>query len=188
MTENQQIILQGKEALKHNTGLLNAAETPKKKKKCKRGLVFAKARQERYLAVLKETGEPAAACEEVGILSRTVNGYRKKYPEFAEAEAEAMRTYRARLAMKVHERGVDGIQEPVFWQGIIVGWVTKYSDRMLELQVKRHIPEYRDKVTVENNHSGAVGLLADLGNLPENIRAELKDLLKKVEGLEADEE
>jgi len=141
---------------------------------------FTEARQTRYFEAIKEHGEPDLARDEVGITYETVRLHRKKTPGFAEAEEEALRIYRARLAAKVHERGYEGVQEAIYWQGMVVGWVTKYSDRMLELQVKRHIPEYRDKVTVQNEHSGSIGLLSDLSQLPAEIRGDLKKVLKKL--------
>jgi phenylacetate-coenzyme A ligase PaaK-like adenylate-forming protein len=58
---------------------------------------------------------------------------------------------------------------------------------MLELQVKRHIPEYRDKVTVKNEHSGSIGLLSDLSQLPADIRDDLKKVLEKLAKVQEDE-
>ena len=50
-------------------------------------------------------------------------------------------------------RAIDGFEEPVFYQGAVVGAVRKYSDRMLELLLKGHAPEkYKDRV----QHSGDV--------------------------------
>jgi hypothetical protein len=141
---------------------------------------FDEKRQAQYLSALREYGEAPLAREEVGISWETVKKQRKKDPGFVELEQEAQRIYRARLAAEVHRRGMEGIEEPIYWNGKIVGYITKYSDKMLELHVKRHIPEYRDKVTVKNEMSGSLGLMTDLSELPDDIRRDLKSILERL--------
>ena len=190
MANDDSLLKQAKALLKHNS----MAKPPSSKDRYTRrhpGTVdkrFTSARQEKYLNALKEHGEEALARDEVGIHRETVKRHRLKTPGFNEAEEEAMRIYRARLAATVHRRGVDGVQEPIYWNGLVVGWVTKYSDRMLELQVKRHIPEYRDKVTVNQEHSGTVALLSDLSKLPPDIRTDLKAIIKRIEQHQEDQD
>jgi hypothetical protein len=141
---------------------------------------FTPKRQEEYLSVLQEKGEPALARQEVGIGVKTVSELRRKEPEFGAREDEAMRIYRASVAAEIHRRGIEGVQEPIFWNGTIVGWITKYSDRMLELHAKRHIPEYRDHQVVEQKVTGAVEIMGDLRRVPPPLRKELRQLLEKV--------
>lgn len=167
-------------ALKHNAKQVATKRPRGKQKAGTLGTNFTEERRQRYLDELQEHGEPALARREVGITAEAVRQHRKKTKGFAEAEEEAMRVYRAGLALEIHRRGVEGVQEPIYWQGMVVGWVTKYSDRLLELHAKRHIPEYRDKFTVTNEHSGTIGLLSDLSGLPADVRRDLKKVLKKV--------
>lgn len=179
-----------KAALKHNLEAAKAAAPKQTRGKNKAGTAssrFTPKRQEHYLAVLEETGEPALARHEVGFTYETIRQHRMKNPGFEEAEEEALRIYRAKLAQEVHRRGVEGVQEPIYWNGMVVGWVTKYSDRLLELHIKRHNPEYRDKFTVKQEHSGAVGLLADLSGLPKDIRNDLEVMLEKLAKAQEDE-
>lgn len=169
-------------ALKHNRKQLAAVGGRSKPRPGRSNGRFTDQRRQRYLDALQEHGEPALARREVGVTYATIKNHQNKDSDFNEACQESMRIYRAKLAKKVHDRGYDGVQEPVYWNGMVVGWITKFSDRMLELQVKRHIPEYRDKVTVQNEHSGAIGLLADISELPAEIRGDLKKILEKVKG------
>lgn len=76
--------------------------------------------------------------------------------EFAKACEEALQTYRETLEMEVHRRAVKGWDEPVYQKGEFVGTIRRYSDRLLELQVKRHVPEYRDKFSVAAEVKGGV--------------------------------
>lgn len=76
--------------------------------------------------------------------------------EFAKACEEALQTYRETLEMEVHRRAVSGWDEPVYQKGEFVGTIRRYSDRLLELQVKRHIPEYRDKFSIAAEVKGGV--------------------------------
>jgi len=172
-----------KAALKHNREAAKAAAPKQTRGKNKAGTTssrFTAKRQQLYLDAIEEHGEPALARQEVGFTYETIRQHRLKNPEFAEAEEEALRIYRAKLAKEVHRRGVEGVQEPIYWNGMVVGWITKYSDRLLELHIKRHNPEYRDKFTVKQEHSGAVGLLADLSGLPKGIRDDLETMLEKL--------
>jgi hypothetical protein len=176
-----------KAALKHNTEAAKAVQARGKNKSGTVSSRFTPKRRQHYLDVLQETGEPALARQEVGFTYETIRQHRLKNPDFEEAEEEALRIYRAKLAQEVHRRGVEGVQEPIYWNGMVVGWVTKYSDRLLELHIKRHNPEYRDKFTVKQEHSGAVGLLTDLSGLPKEIRDDLEVVLEKLAKAQEDE-
>lgn len=142
---------------------------------------FTEARRQEYLDRLKEVGEDGRvmARRAVGVTKATIVGYREKDPEFRELEEEALRIYRARIAEEIHRRGIDGVQEPIYHQGVVVGWVTRYSDKLLALHAKRHIKEYRDHYTVEQEHSGSINLLADLESLPADLRERLRGLLRE---------
>ena len=71
-------------------------------------------------------------------------------------------------------RAVEGVDEPVFQQGRLVGFVRKYSDRLLELAAKGTLPEkYRERF----EHTGAGG--APLFALPMTCRVDLGNLPKE---------
>lgn len=67
------------------------------------------------------------------------------------------------LREEARRRGVDGWDEPVFQGGQQVGVVRKYSDRMLELELKRRDPAYREnhRLEVTGANGGPVAVQAD---------------------------
>ena len=132
-----------------------------------------------YLNVLEETGEHVIARREVGVSHATVNAARKKDKDFFEAEAEALRVYRAKLAMEINRRGFKGWDEPVYYLGKEVGYVRKYSDRLAELHIKRHCPEYRDRVQVDQTNVNADLPMKDLSKLSKESRADLRKILQR---------
>lgn len=69
---------------------------------------------------------------------------------------QALQDYRESLEAEVHRRAVDGWDEPVYQKGEMVGLIRRHSDRMLELLIKKNIPEYRDKVSVDASVKGGV--------------------------------
>jgi len=77
-------------------------------------------------------------------------------PELKEMEERALEIYRERLSLAIHNRAVNGWLEPVYFQGNLSGYKRQFSDRLLELQAKRHIPEYREKHEVDMNVKGGV--------------------------------
>jgi len=80
------------------------------------------------------------ACRIVGINPRTVYDAVKLHPKFADAMAVARRIAIERLEEEAHRRAVEGVAEPVFYQGEEVGTVQRYSDRLLELLLEANKP------------------------------------------------
>jgi hypothetical protein len=96
------------------------------------------------------------ACVAAGISMRYLNKITQAFPVLKEIVEDARAIYCDRVAEAIHNRAVNGWDEPVFYQGEQVGEITKYSDRLLELLAKRHIPEFRDHTTSDVNVSGGV--------------------------------
>lgn len=80
----------------------------------------------------------------------------KQIEDLAEAAQEY---YRQKISHTVHDRAIHGWDEPVYYKGDVVGHVRRFSDRLLELQAKRHCPEYRDKSQMDLNVAGGVLLI-----------------------------
>jgi hypothetical protein len=152
------------------------------------GRVFDAARREQFLEHLALHGLRAKAAREVGVCLQTVMRHLTDDPLFAEGYQHAFAQYREILEEEIHRRGVVGVQEPIFWQGAIVGWVTRYSDRLLMEHARRHIPEYREAIKVEQTtqHGGSIAVgLADLAKLSTESRAELRRILEREGGRHA---
>jgi hypothetical protein len=68
--------------------------------------------------------------------------------EFREQIAEARGRGAETIRDEIRRRAIEGVDEPVFHQGDVVGHVRKYSDRLLGMMAKAHLPEYRERVEV----------------------------------------
>lgn len=103
---------------------------------------------------------------------------RERDPDFAQAWDEALAMARGAIEAELHRRGVEGYEEPVWWQGKEVGSVTKYSDALLLARIRAIAPEYRPKQQVE--HSGGVEMKPlQLEELSSRQRDLLRELLEE---------
>lgn len=98
----------------------------------------------------------AHACISQGVSYRQFGDLCKAFPALQALKDEAKDLYRDKVSRAVHNRAIDGWLEPVFYKGELIGYIRKFSDRMLELQAKRYIPAYRDKSAVDLNVAGGV--------------------------------
>lgn len=130
-----------------------------------------------------------------GVSDVTVRSHIKKDEAFAAAFEVAEKKFLEHVESEVYRRGIKGWLEPIVQKGEHVRghcadcqgqgvlpdgntcpscngegqgqpmYVRRYSDRLLELLAKRHIPEYREKVDVNAKVEGGVVLI---GSAPQN--------------------
>jgi len=108
---------------------------------------------------ITRTGVAETAARAYGLRIRRVLYLRRELPALEDLWQEALDLYRQRVVCAVHRRGVEGWEEPVWYQGQQVGTVRRYSDRMLELQLKKHDSSYHDKSVTDVVHHGGVLLI-----------------------------
>lgn len=115
-------------------------------------------RDEIFYEALRSGLGPTKAAPQAGYSVPAVYTYRKQDPEFAarweEAYEMGVQVQLAQLEDEADRRGREGVDEPVYYLGKVVGQVKKYSDALLMFRMKKLDPTYRDKVDV--SHSGAV--------------------------------
>lgn len=111
-------------------------------------------KQAEFLAMYAQKGLKGKCAHAVGVSVDTVRRHQNDDPIFALALAEATAIYEDSIRQTVHNRAIEGWDEAVWYQGVQVGYVRKFSDRLLELHAKARVPEYRDKVDI--NVSGGV--------------------------------
>jgi hypothetical protein len=113
---------------------------------------------EKFLDNLRKCGLWYESAEACGLAYSTILRLRKQDDEFKEWCDEAMQSYRESLERECHRRAVEGWDEPVFSQrlGTQIGVIRKHDPRLLELMLKRHIPEYREKFEGEIKVTGGV--------------------------------
>lgn len=110
-----------------------------------------------FLAELRRHGIPAAAARAAsphaaGSAASSFYHLRRMDPEFASAWEAALEEATAGVELEMHRRAVEGYDEPVYQKGELVGTVTKYSDRLLELRAKALLPQkYIERRAVELN-------------------------------------
>ncbi len=98
------------------------------------------------LAALAETANVLKSSEIAKIARRTAYDWKAADPEFAGEWGKALDIGVDALEDEATRRAVDGVDEPVFYQGEAVGVVRKYSDTLLIFLLKGRRPEkYRDR-------------------------------------------
>ena len=101
-------------------------------------------RVDEFFSLLALAHSVKYACKMIGVSRDTVYAHRRDNPAFAirweEAEKEGLETLRDEL----RRRAVDGVENPVYYQGTRVGSTKYWSDNLLMFEMKRRDPEYRD--------------------------------------------
>ncbi len=95
------------------------------------------------------------ACEQAVIGRRTVYEWREQDPDFAANWDAALEAGTDILEDEARRRAVEGVEEPVFYQGKPVGQVRKYSDVLLIFLLKGRRPEkFKDRVAHGGDETG----------------------------------
>jgi hypothetical protein len=115
-------------------------------------LKLNKARQQRFLKALAETGNVTAAVTAAGTSRSRVYELRKVDPTFAAAWEEAEEIAADRLEDEARRRAVEGVPEPLVSAGKIVRdddgqpiAIRRYSDPLLLALLRAHRPPRRER-------------------------------------------
>jgi hypothetical protein len=121
------------------------------------------AKQLTFLKAYSECGVISAAALLAGIDRNNHYDWLKdkaKYPEYAAAFEDAHETACDSLESEMIRRGRDGVDKPVFYQGVRCGEIREYSDAMLTLALKSRRPEkFKDRSQVEQTGESKVIIL-----------------------------
>lgn len=105
--------------------------------------------------MLAETGTISAACRAAGVDRTSHYRWLETDPEYAAAIRDAEQQFIHKLEAEMYRRGVEGVDEPVYDGGKLVGHKRKYSDTLLIFALKGAAPaKYKDNpanLTVNNN-------------------------------------
>ncbi len=102
-------------------------------------------KQANFLKALAGVGNITKAAEIAGV-DRTAHYRWLDDPEYAERFEKAKEQAIEVMEAEAWRRGIDGVEEPVYQGGKLVGVVRKYSDVLLIFQLKAAKPEkYRDR-------------------------------------------
>jgi hypothetical protein len=105
-----------------------------------------------FLAAFSQCGNVTRAAEAAGCDRHSHALWLKKDPDYAEAFQEAKAMASDRIEQEIYRRGVEGWDEPVWYEGRQVGMIRRYSDTLLIFLAKGNMPEkYKDRA--EHNHT-----------------------------------
>jgi len=106
--------------------------------------------REIFLSTLAESCNVSQACRAAGIGRTMAYQWRADDPAFDAAWKVAEQEAADRLRAEAWRRGVEGVDKPITYQGRITDTYKEHSDRMLEILLKGHCPEYRDKQQIDH--------------------------------------
>lgn len=111
----------------------------------------------KFLEAYMECGHKAKAALAAGLSYSSIRNAEKADPDFAAEVEQAHELFTAKLTDAAFKAAVKGWKKPLFdAKGNHVGDEWKFSERILELLLKRHDPSFRDKVEVDQKVSGGV--------------------------------
>lgn len=120
-------------------------------------------------------------------------------PEFAADWDNALAEAAADVELEIHRRAIEGYEEPVYQRGELVGTITRYSDKLLELRAKGLMPDryaverkdVRLQGKIEHDHQHRAVLLElrpeDVILLSEDKRKTFLGLLEEIAEAKGDE-
>lgn len=113
---------------------------------------FTFARKKKYCEILSKTADKLLARTKIGVDASTVAKHRKEDPVFRQMLEEAMEAFCNSLVAEAHRRGIKGLRRGLYYKGKPTRddknnpvFEKHYSDKMLELLLKRYIPEFNPK-------------------------------------------
>ena len=129
----------------------------------------SKKRAETFLSALAQYGNVTRAADEAGWNRCYLYRKRQADPAFARAWDEAAAIGVAALEDEARRRAYEGWDEPVWHKGEECGTVRKFSDTLLIVLLKAHMPEkYQERQKVE--HSGGMSSEVKIYRIPDNGR------------------
>lgn len=116
---------------------------------------YTQGKREPFLKALATLGNYKGAAEAAGIDRKTVYRWRKDDPTFEQECVDALDEATDGLEAEARRRAVEGVDEPLTFQGAIFGQVRRYSDQLLTLLLKANRPEkFREKSSMELTGAG----------------------------------
>lgn len=129
----------------------------------KGGRQLAQSREESqkdFLDALAQRGNVYAACKIAKVGRRTVYEWREDDAAFRQAWEDALKVAVQVLENEAWRRAAKGTLKPIYQNGVKVGTVREYSDRLMEFLLRGAAPEkYRERQQVE--HSGSAKLIVE---------------------------
>jgi len=111
---------------------------------------------------LADHGRIGAAARAAGVTIKTVKRHVKDDSNFAECVTEALEVYKDRLLAHHQKLVFEGEEKRSYdREGNLISIETRYPVRLIELELKKHDPGYRDKQEISHEHRGGVMVVPD---------------------------
>lgn len=107
--------------------------------------VTPKKKREFLIQVAENGGNVSKASDAVAVDRKTFYEHRAKDKKFKEDWDGAVDRGIDKLEDEAKRRAFDGVDEPIFYQGVEVSSVRKYSDTLLIFLLKGHREKYRER-------------------------------------------
>ena len=121
-----------------------------------------------FCQLLQETGSITMACAfikknypRLKLSASVIDDYRTLIPAFGEQVDFAIEMFNAKLESAAVERAVDGVDEPVYYQGMECGSKKKYSDDLLKFLMQANNPTKYGKADGKTNAAPIVVQIAN---------------------------
>lgn len=102
-----------------------------------------------FLYTLQETGHVGRACIAAGISRNTAYTHRRDESDFARAWDVSLEDAAWSLEDEAWRRAREGVDEPIVYQGMVIGTQKRYSDTLLMFMLKGIKPDkFADKLVV----------------------------------------
>lgn len=124
----------------------------------------------KFLAALRRHGNATLAAKSIGIGHRTVYEWRADELEFKAEWEDALIEYSTILEAEADRRAVEGLTNPVYYKGAIVGHIQEYSDILLMFRLKKLNTAYKDRMEHSGNPDSPVVVLQLESRLNEGIQ------------------
>jgi len=147
---------------------------------------FTFARKKKYCEILSKTADKLLARTKIGVDASTVNKHKKDDPVFANMLEEAHEAFCNSLVAEAHRRGIKGLRRGLYYKGKPTRddknnpvFEKHYSDKMLELLLKRYIPEFNPKSELQVTEKVDFDIEGiDLSKLSAKQRKEFRKLIE----------
>lgn len=131
-----------------------------------------------FVRVMAQTGTVTLGCVKAQISRQAAYRWRAKDPQFSRRWDEALDSFLDLIEARGSQLAVEGVLEPVFHEGVIVGHVRKFDGKMIQFMLERRRRSvYRRELALE--HSGSIA--AEL--TPDDVRAQVLAILPTVTAL-----
>jgi len=115
-----------------------------------------------FIEHLKTSCNFAGSARAVGVGYSTVMALKQRDADFAAACDEALEEAYDTLEAEARRRAFEGVDEPVFYQGVECGTVRKYSDGLAQFLLKGYRRrKFGDKQEITGADGGPLALIDD---------------------------